>query len=101
MNDSPPVGRLGGIGQGRHQIGGLASRLGCSVQFQRETAAFDEFHRVVGPPVRVPHVVDLHDVGVLKSRHSLGLSLESLTFTGTGIAPARTIFNATIRFKRR
>ncbi len=82
MDDPDRVGRVDGPGQRQEERCGLARRRGlCRLG---QAAPGDEFHRVVGTPFRVAHVIDLHHVGVPEGRNGLGLSLESLARPGMG-----------------
>ena len=85
MDDPAPVGRLHGLGQGRHQRGGLAGRLGRARQFLGQVAALDELHGEVGLAVLLAHVVDLDDVRMPQAGHRFRLSQEAFPRLRAGV----------------
>ncbi len=86
VDDAVLMGELHGPGQGLHQPGGLLRRLRRAVELTRQRAAVHEFQGEVGKAARLVDFINLHDVGVLQTRHRLGLDAEAREIVRPGMA---------------
>jgi hypothetical protein len=71
------VGAVDGPGQCQDQGCRRSRRLRRTVQLLGQAYAVHELQREVGAAILLPHIMDLHDIGVLQARHRLGFGSEA------------------------
>ena len=101
MHDAGVVGVLDRSGELLDQPGRLARRLRDAGEELLEAAALDQLQRQIRQPLVLAHIVDADDSRVRQPGHRRRLDAETPQLLAPGMRPARIIFKATTRPRRR
>jgi hypothetical protein len=88
VDDAALVGGVHGPGQGLDQPRRLVRRQGRAAQLLLQRPAGTELQREEGQALDLADLEDLHDVGVLQTRHRLGLGVEASALVLVGVVGA-------------